>query len=275
MSVSAEGFLETIISPWELIEKRMKYIIEGVDDFADLFKTNNLILNLSKIEQTTGLTNLLVTICCLFSIVVLFFIRTKKPALFIRKFIMMFFYSVLSIGTLTGFFVHTFTLAHDAYNGLWSVLYGLLIFAAGIRFYQAFIDIGYITGFISLPFIIITGYIDLIACWYFDMFICIGVYVILFGVILCLTHFGLTITRGVHYLAYIVSDLVVVASMVVQANDFKIGNWDKNSFFHLGVAIYVLFNTVALIIVTLCERNKEENNGYKKLDDKESKEKDD
>ena len=58
-------------------------------------------------------------------------------------------------------------------------------------------------------------------------------------------------------MSYILADVAAIASIAVQVSSIKVGDWDKNAFFHLGVAIYVFFNTIALIIVTVVERNKD------------------
>ena len=257
MNQIIEDFKNQILHPQSLIQKRFDYVFKGGEEFINMLKTQDIQLHHSKTEQMTGFTNLMVSVLCIFSVFVLLLLSCKKISLCVRKYIMMFFYSMLSIATLTGFFVHAFELKENAYNGMWTVLYVMMIIAVGIRFFQAFVEISFITGILMLPLIVITGYIDIIACWHFDLFVCIGLYVVLFGVVMCIIHFVMIFTRGVHYMSYILADVAAIASIAVQVSSIKVGDWDKNAFFHLGVAIYVFFNTIALIIVTVVERNKD------------------
>ena len=57
------------------------------------------------------------------------------------------------------------------------------------------------------------------------------------------------------FILYVFADLIALASIIVQTTDIKYGDFDKNSFFHVGVAIYVFFNTIAFMIVN--KENKE------------------
>ena len=258
-------FVQQLIQPQELFNKRMAYVMTIGDGFNEMLKSENIPLHNDKAEQMTGYTNLMVTIFCFFSIFVLFFISTKKASLFAKKYLMMIFYSMLSLATLTGFFAHTFVWNKDTYNGLWTILYVMMVLALGLRFFQVFCDISFVTGILSFPFILITGYIDTIACWHFDLFVCIGIYVVFFGIIMCCVHFVMVFTRGSHYISYLVSDVIAIFSIGVQVSQIKVGDWDHNAFFHLGVAFYVFFNTLALIIVTVVERNKENKQSDEKL----------
>ena len=101
-------FVQQLIQPQELFNKRMAYVMTIGDGFKEMLKSENIPLHNDKAEQMTGYTNLMVTIFCFFSIFVLFFISTKKASLFAKKYLMMIFYSMLSLATLTGFFAHTF-----------------------------------------------------------------------------------------------------------------------------------------------------------------------
>lgn len=217
--------------------------------FEDVvYNTNNLRLNAIAVERTTGYSNLVISFTCLLCAFVLLFVRPRSFHNFMSKFLMQIFYILLSFGGLLGFIVHGLELEETVKEGLWYALYVLLIITLLARFIQTFWECGKITCIFMIPFLLLGAYIDVIACWKFDKFILIGLYAMAFGIFMGLGHMLFVCSRTPRYILYFFADLIALASVVIQTTSIQYGDWNKNGFFHIGVALYIVFNTIALII---------------------------
>ncbi|EDR22369.1 hypothetical protein EDI_335260 [Entamoeba dispar SAW760] len=254
MQVIQEGILKVIsigLEPEDFFESKYQKIVYSFGGFCDMIKNQGLELNSKANERVTGYTNLLIVGVCIFSSIILSYNKTHGVYQSMNKFWMTIFNLALSVGAFFGFVVHIFAIPSDILEGLWYCLYVFLIIALMLRFFQVFWDCSVVTFILMLPGLIVFGYLDIIACWYYDKFLFIGIYVLFFGLFMGLTHFIHICTRSNKYILYSFSDLIGLISVIVQITSIRYGSWDKNGFFHLGVSVYVLMNTISFIVISL------------------------
>ncbi|ELP94396.1 hypothetical protein EIN_046390 [Entamoeba invadens IP1] len=241
------------VNPEPFFEPKLDKIESSVDGFIGIVSNNQLYLNSLANERVTGYTNLLITCVCLISSIILLSTKTHGFYQFIRKFLMILFHFTMAFGSVFGFTVHAFTINAQILSGLWLALYASLIFALMFLFFQAFWEVSALTFIIMLPFVLLGAYFDLILCWTYDLFICIGAFAVVFGFFMGIIHFSRSLKSGAHFCMF-VSDLIALCGVAVQATHFRVGDWDKNAFFHLAVAIFILVSSISLSVILKKER---------------------
>ena len=234
--------VEFALNPYSFASSRVEKITSATTSFIDGMK--DFTLNPNPSERITGYTNLGITATCIIMLFASFGFRSNGFKCWVQKTLMRLFYLVMAVGAGLGFIVHGLDLSGDIKEGLWYALYVILIIALAIRFLETFWECGFITFMIAGPCIMLGAYIDIILCWHYDKFIFIGLFVILFGSYMGLSHFVHVCTRGSGYIWYVLSDLVGLAAVLVQATQLKVGDWDKNGFFHVGVIAYIILSTL-------------------------------
>ncbi|KAL7713793.1 Chitin synthase export chaperone [Entamoeba marina] len=174
----------------------------------------------------------------------------------IRKFFCLLFDISLSSGAFVGFMVHSFEFESELLDKLWLSLYTLLLFSIAIRYLLTFWESGLFLFILFVPLLGITGYYFLICCWFTNKFICIGGFVLIFGIIMGLSHCLYICTRNSKYFLYLLSDIVALCSIVIQASSLQVGDIDKNGFFHIGITLYMFFFHFAFSEVTKSSQSK-------------------
>ncbi|EKE37596.1 hypothetical protein ENUP19_0266G0019 [Entamoeba nuttalli] len=259
MQVIKEGILKVIsigLEPEDFFEAKYQKIVYSVGGFYNMVKNQAFELNSKGNERVTGYTNLLIVGVCIFSLIILSYKKARGVYQSMNKFWMIIFNFALSVGAFFGFIVHALAIPSDILEGLWYCLYIFLIIALMLRFFQVFWECSVTVFMLMLPELIVFGYFDIIACWYYDKFLFIGVYVLFFGLSMGFIHLIHTCTRSSKYILYSFSDLIGLISVIVQITSIRYGNWDKNGFFHLGVSLYVLVNTISFSTISLSSSKK-------------------